>query len=292
VTQVDPHRSERGYLEWLAIELPAGETVIEARPLAGATTAELYDLTVGRPGGPERRLVLRWYADQDFLRGEPGIVEREVAALRALAVAGTSGVPAPELVASGPAAILMTHLPGRIELDPPDPAALLDMLDSIHRVDPGPLRAHRYVGYHEGVELARPSWWRDAGSWERAVCQTETARPTGPDRFIHRDFHPGNVLWTGREVSGVIDWGSACVGPAAVDLAHFRVNLAVLHGIDAADRIGSGDPAWDIELAFGFVDWASQAAVDAWEGPSPHVAPPIARDRLEAFVARAIARLG
>ena len=128
--------------------------------------------------------------------------------------------------------------------------------------------------------------------WERAVRQTEADRPSADPVVIHRDFHPGNILWVDHRLSAVVDWVDACLGPAAFDLAHLRVNLAVLQGIGAEDVVGDGDSAWDIEAAFGFLDWASEAAVDAWPGPWPRVAATDARRRLEAFIARALANLG
>ncbi len=52
--------------------------------------------------------------------------------------------------------------------------------------------------------------------------------------FCHRDYHPGNVLWSRRQVSGVVDWTHACHGAPAVDVAHCALNLAVLFGTDVA----------------------------------------------------------
>jgi aminoglycoside phosphotransferase (APT) family kinase protein len=235
--------------------------------------------------------VLRWYGDSRFLEEEPDAVVREAAALTALA--GTE-VPAPRLVAwsQDPPAILSTFVPGEPRTDLPDPEAIRDVLELIHAVDPGPVTAWTYRGYHEGVDLVRPIWWKDAATWERAVVQTGTARPTAALVFIHRDFHPGNILWADGRIRGVVDWVNACLGPAAFDLAHMRVNLAVLRGVDGADVVGDGDPAWDIEAAFGFLDWSSPAALEAWPGPWPHLAAAVARNRLEAFVGRSLARLG
>ena len=122
--------------------------------------------------------------------------------------------------------------------------------------------------------------------------QTETARPTGPAVLLHRDLHPGNVLWTESTITGVVDWANACVGPSAVDAAHFRVNLAMLHGVEGIDAVLPGEPAWDIEAAFGILDWAANTHLDAWSGPWPHVPRDVARERLEAFIGHAVALLG
>jgi aminoglycoside phosphotransferase (APT) family kinase protein len=61
--------------------------------------------------------------------------------------------------------------------------------------------------------------------WERALEIFHRPAPPLPAVFIQRDFHPGNVLWRRGRVSGVVDWQSASVGPAAVDVGHCRANL-------------------------------------------------------------------
>jgi aminoglycoside phosphotransferase (APT) family kinase protein len=239
-----------------------------------------------------RDLVLRWYdPDPWVLPLEPDIVAREVAALGV--VAGIAGVPAPSLVAwseATPSAVLMTRLPGTTELRPPDVGALRDLLAVLHAAPPGALAGfHSYRGYHQGHAWPRPAWWRDAVLWERVVAAA-AAPPLVPSVLIHRDFHPDNVLWTDGRISGVVDWANACVGPAAMDVAHFRVNLATLHGPAVADQLLPGEPAWDIEAALGFLEWGP--GLDTWAGPWPAVAATQARAWLESFVARAVAALG
>ncbi|BCP04912.1 hypothetical protein MINTM019_23680 [Mycobacterium paraintracellulare] len=77
--------------------------------------------------------------------------------------------------------------------------------------------------------------------------------------FLHRDFHPGNILWQQGKISGLVDWVSSCAGPVQEDIAHFRVNLAMHHGQAVADRFlrhwmhASGQfeyhPTWDLLTA-------------------------------------------
>ena len=52
---------------------------------------------------------------------------------------------------------------------------------------------------------------------------------------MHRDFHPGNVLWPHGRAS-VVDWANACRGPWGCDVAHCRDNLIRIDGQGAADR--------------------------------------------------------
>jgi aminoglycoside phosphotransferase (APT) family kinase protein len=262
---------------WLAAHGVAEPRVV--RPLSTATTAELFAVD---------DLVLRWYGTGSFLVVEPEAVTREVAALRALA---DTPVPAPRLVSwsEEPPALLMTRLPGDHQLDAREPGAVRDLLDAIHAVPRGLLARWSYRGYHESRDLPPPLWWRDRALWVRAVRWSSAGPPSFEPALIHRDFHPGNLLWTDAAISGVVDWGNACLGPAAFDLAHYRVNVASLVGPEEADHAFPGEPAWDIEAALGYLD---PEDLDGWVGPWPHVRPPVARDRLEAFIARAVATLG
>lgn len=81
-----------------------------------------------------------------------------------------------------------------------------------------------------------PRWSRKRRLWERAIDFALTTRPRIHEVFIHRDFHPTNVLWHRGAVSAVVDWVNACRGPAGVDVAHCRTNLALMYGAEVADR--------------------------------------------------------
>jgi hypothetical protein len=52
-------------------------------------------------------------------------------------------------------------------------------------------------------------------------------------------------------LTGVVDWAYASWGPAAVDAGHLRWNLALAHGLDAADALLAlpgveHHPYWDL----------------------------------------------
>lgn len=256
-----------------------------------ASSATVLAIDVERDG-EMRRLVLRLHDQPWFFEEEPDAIAREAAAL---AVVRDARLPAPELLGwseRDPPALLMTRIEGEPMFALPDPGAVSDVLEQIHELPTPAISAWTYRGYHEGLELCQPDWWRDARTWTRALLQTETARPPADLVFIHRDFHPGNLLWVGDRLKGVVDWVSACMGPAAFDVSHLRLNLAVLHSPRVANQLFPGDPAWDIEAAFGFFDWTTPSTVSSWNGGWPHVPTEVARRRFEAFVGEALARLG
>lgn len=84
--------------------------------------------------------------------------------------------------------------------------------------------------------------------WNRAVDVIRQDPPTHRPCFLHRDFHPGNVLFDGDgdaiRISGVVDWVETSWGPADLDVAHCSTALALLHGVPLglsfADRYLAG----------------------------------------------------
>jgi aminoglycoside phosphotransferase (APT) family kinase protein len=72
--------------------------------------------------------------------------------------------------------------------------------------------------------------------WDRAVTLFHGPRLDPDQVFIHRDYHPGNVLWRCGGVSGVVDWQAASVGPRSADVFWCRSNLIGRFGLEVADR--------------------------------------------------------
>jgi hypothetical protein len=95
--------------------------------------------------------------------------------------------------------------------------------------------------------------------------------------------------------TGVVDWVNACIGPLESDLAHCRVNLAVLAGIEAADaflaatgEVGAGlDPAWDLVVALSLAP--DPSAMSALNELGASVTRAEVRERLDELVGRAVA---
>jgi aminoglycoside phosphotransferase (APT) family kinase protein len=57
-----------------------------------------------------------------------------------------------------------------------------------------------------------------------------------PRVFTHQDYHPGNILFAGDTLVGVVDWMHAANEPAESSVAFCRKDLAVHPGGDAPDR--------------------------------------------------------
>lgn len=213
----------------------AGARVVAALPLDSQWLANhLLVLADGR------ELVLRRWARPGWEIDDPDLTAaREALVLGRLR---DTPVPAPELVAADPdaaacdvAALLITRVPGAAIAGRPPLGPLATALAEIHAVDPTGIPPYRR--YYEPERLAVPSWAADRGVWERAIALAHEPPPVLPERFIHRDFHPGNTLWEGAELTGIVDWTTGARGPGAVDLGHLRWNLVVDHGQRVADAL-------------------------------------------------------
>lgn len=277
---------------------PGAQIAFEA--LAGATSSSVYAVAVDGV----RRFVLRLFTDRDWLGREADLADHEAAALTH---AERAGLPAPRLIGVATQyavpALLMTFLPGTIELRPRRRKAwlkgLAETLAQIHAVDVGTF-AWWYSSWNPHTHPAIPQWLEDDALWS-SVLELAAGQPADHEQtFLHRDYHPANVLWQNASVSGVVDWVNACRGPAGVDVAHCRVNLALMRGVRDADdflqayaaAVGGyeHDPYWDIDAAMG------------WSIQDPTYYPPWSdfglrpisrgelRDRTRAFLQSAVAR--
>ncbi|WP_405962220.1 aminoglycoside phosphotransferase family protein [Streptomyces sp. NBC_00723] len=238
-------------LAWVGRHLDAGERIVRTEALHGGITAEMRRLTVGTRDGDTRDLVLRTFVDPSFVENAEELLHREAGVLALLA--GTD-VPAPEPVAVDPTAaqceypsLLMTHLAGRTVLDDEGLEARVPLLArqlvAIHALRPAE-RPQAYEAWTTADAVVPPEG-ADAAAWAAATDVIRRPAPPYEGRFLHRDFHPGNVLFdvaprspAGPRITGVVDWVQTSWGPADLDVAHCSTNLALLHG-----------PAWGLRFA-------------------------------------------
>jgi aminoglycoside phosphotransferase (APT) family kinase protein len=248
--------------DWVARTLKA--RLLASKRLQGSTSATLYRLTMLGSRGITR-CVLRLFTNAEWLAVEPDIPAHEAAALEKLRAAA---LPTPELLGVDPEgascglpALLMSELPGRVDLLPQDISSWLrqqaEFLARLHEIAPAEF-PWRYRPYYKPQELAVPAWSTRPDLWEKAIAVVRSPAPVVPVCFIHRDYHMVNLLWRRGRLSGVVDWVNSCLGPAGVDVAWNRHNLAAAYGVPMADRflevcrevLGApldDQPYWDLQ---------------------------------------------
>ncbi|WP_214802810.1 aminoglycoside phosphotransferase family protein [Exiguobacterium sp. ERU656] len=228
-----------------------GLSGIETKVLPGATSS-----LVVRAGDS----VIRIHTNPNWLQQEQDLVAHEVFALK------TAGPLAPRVlkyqeawIGEIPPWLQMTYVQGVVQFTPLDDLyveRLARTLVAIHRL-PVPKTSYVYKPYSKTRVV--PTWATEIAAWDWASATAPA--PSEHIRFIHRDFHPVNVLYDLGEKYNVVDWVSACVGPIEADVAHCRLNLALLESVEVADRFltfyqaMSGltyDRRWDLNAVFDF----------------------------------------
>jgi aminoglycoside phosphotransferase (APT) family kinase protein len=210
--------------------------VVAVEPLSGGVASRM--LLVRVEGGREavlRQLVADpWRAHAEALLGR----ERDVHGL----LAGRD-VPAPRTLAvdvhgdltDGDPSLLMTRLDGAVDLVAAHPDALATTLLAVHAVRPATGEWPRlYESWAVESKRTVPPWGGDDGLYREAFARLAEDPPAYDETFLHRDFHPANVLVRDGRVTGVVDWVETSTGPADLDVAHCASNLAGLHGVEAA----------------------------------------------------------
>ncbi|MFF1476598.1 alpha/beta fold hydrolase [Streptomyces sp. NPDC058301] len=256
-----------------------------------------------------RELVLRSFAKPFYRRHAPGLLAREAAVLGLLA--GT-GVPAPALVAADPQgehcdhpSLLMTRLDGAVRLDEDELERRIGLLAGqlldIHRLRVAEAdRPREYEPWTSAERVRVPADTRRPDLWRRAVDVIRQPPPPYEGCFLHRDFHPGNVLFSGAgkdlRISGVVDWVETSWGPAALDVAHCSTALALLHGVGAArdfvarytaggGRLDGGLLHWQLLDALAYAPDAEKVAGPWRELGRTDLTPELLSGRLEEYIA-------
>lgn len=258
-----------GVTDWLR-EVTGCQSVHVGARLPGATTATVQACLAIRADGSADPVVVKIY-DREIEGVGPADVRRDAAAMLA---AAEVGVRAPRLIGAddsgarlGAPAIVMTRLHGSPRgAGGADPVAWVDGLAAeLARISAAPMPRQPLAGWEPwfSLPLSTPPWVSDAGLWRDMEAVVGDPLPHAPQRFIHRDYHPLNVLWDGDEVTGTVDWVNGCIGPIESDVASCRINIAVsdrtIDGWALADDflhrcIDRGvpwHPAWDLDVIAG-----------------------------------------
>ncbi|WP_197479892.1 phosphotransferase family protein [Paenibacillus swuensis] len=246
---------------WLSNSTGLQRSIVQVTPLLGGISTAMYQLDLSE-GAP---IVIRQFTNKAWLEEEPELARHEADSLRS---AARSKITAPAIIAydgdgtaCGLPTVAMTHLSGKVELHPQNMESwlqgLADTLAKLHS-STEVTTDWTYYRYRKGTGI-EPDWsWSSVPDiWTQALARIQLPPPPTRTGFIHRDYHPNNVLWHNGQVTGVVDWVNACNGPLAADTGHCRINLALLYGVKEADRflhyyrefMGKDDPYhpyWDL----------------------------------------------
>ena len=235
-----------------------GVASVELQRLPGATSSEIYRIDYS-----DQACVLRLFDESRWQTDTHSLTTSEAQILNALEA---SGLPTPSCITTlSPNGVIMQLMPGQVLLPQhPDTDWLNELARwaaNIHRSDA--VLPSQYTSWNDVRGARPPDWWPDESLWieSQALLSSPPEFATIP---IHRDYHPLNVLWegarTGGQISGIVDWINGCMGPGAVDVAHCRLNLALMYNITAADEFLGHyctyqpgyrhHPYWDVDDAF------------------------------------------
>ena len=257
------HNLPQNVRQWVANAIGPGASIQSTQQLSGATSSTLHGVAVDY-NGKQQDFVLRRFTNAEWLLDEPDLALHEAEVLKK---AADANIPTPQIIAYDETgehcdvpAVLMTMLPGTVNLQP------TDMDDWLHKLAEALIPIHAaaadtfpwtYYTYNDVAAMQVPEWSQQPDLWQKALQIISRPLPDVPQRFIHRDYHPTNVLWQGGCVSGVVDWVNARRGPAQIDIAHCRANLFSLYGVAVADKFLNAyqtlagtsfayDPYWDL----------------------------------------------
>lgn len=263
-------------LKWAVSAINPNATVTGVERLKGSTSSTLHciSLQVSMDTKDTQQFVIRQFDNKDWLLEEPDLAIHEA---RSLQVASQAAVNTPEIIAfdkngeaCGIPAVVMSLLDGEVDLQPANRSKWLDGLAAslvkIHAVEPVAF-PFEYFTYNNIETLEIPTWSSIPEKWKRAIEIIKSPQPKYRECFIHRDYHPANVLWKNDLVSGVVDWVNACRGPAGIDVGHCRVNLAMLYGVETADEFLSAYQQFAAGTFEYDTYWDLLSVIDILSGP-------------------------
>jgi aminoglycoside phosphotransferase (APT) family kinase protein len=284
--------------DWIERSLGGNTKVASAKRMYGGLSSIIHAVVVERDGQRDTVVLRRIEPRPDGI-DEPEMEiageQRSLQVLRGRAFAPTLLACDVDGSQVGYSASLQTRLPGR-----PTPSPL-----SVDRWVRGLAEATRAIrdadvpaeGFDSFVpwwpeDRLTPAWSVAPDRWSEAAERLRESPPVGGSTgLVHRDLHPGNVLFHRGTVSGVVDWVHACKGPVEVDISRCRVQIALLVGMEAADAYlhycddltRTYDPRWDALVAIELSPWV-QDIVECYEELGAHLSITQVRATLDHFV--------
>lgn len=287
---------------WVQAAVGPDARIVSARRLHGGLSSVAHALTIERNGETFGAVLKRPEVWED----EPGDPAQEVASEARILERLEPFVWAPQLLAVDPSgegcgspAILQALLPGKPQVAPKAVGQWLRGLSEATRTIAGATiptdGLGNFVPWLPATDEP-PIWATSPERWMQSLSTLRNgAYPEQCDRnqFIHRDLHPGNVLFHGPHMTGIVDWVHGCVGPIEADVSRCRVEIALLAGIDAADTylnlctdfLPTYDYHWDALVALELSPWVEDI-VECFNRVGAKLTEQSVAETLNTFIAR------
>lgn len=205
-----------------------------------------------------RRCVLRQDLTGDGDLGPDGGLEAEAGLMRMLQ---QSRIPVPEVLETGENTLLLEYLPGRNagnwDRSACTPFQLVEAFELLARLHG--LETARFTECVDSFDRWHPSLERSLPTHRlmRAECLGDLLHPyafAGRPVLSHGDYHPGNLLFQGDLVSGLLDFEFAQLTWAEFDLAYALLTFSSTGNPGELDR-GAFDSAMEVYLTRRVVDF-------------------------------------
>ena len=220
-------------------------------PQPGGVSAQVTFIETQAPDGESSRLMLRQYGAAN-LRADPNVAAHE---FRLLSLLHGAGLPVPKPYRADESCTVL-----------PVPWLVVEFIDGMTITEPdqlsfpqpaftGQLAAFLSQLHRAPIALADMPYLIDINTRARRMMETW---PTAPDQalneaairtaleriwpppqasepvILHGDYWPGNALWRGGTLVGVIDWEDAAAGDPLADVANTRMELTMAFGASVA----------------------------------------------------------
>lgn len=203
----------------LAHELLPFSTVVSSTPLKGGISAEMVLLTLKTAEGEIQRFSLRKPGDW----GDEEYATKPEREFRKYQLAGSKGLLAPEPVKCFQDFFVLKFIDGNPNLDLDHAHAYVEKaaqhLAQVHR---SPMTPEDLSWLPRANEQPSGEAWRPE---VREFLLTHGHPKDEPQTLCHGDCWPGNILWEGDDIVGLIDWEEVHIGSPLCDLAIARLDL-------------------------------------------------------------------
>ncbi len=246
--QTSPRRER---LQAIAGAVHSGARVTRVTRMLGDLNCGVHRISLYIPGGAGETVILRRYTDDDLPAHARATIEWKI-----LQLLPDLGVAAPVPLVNdatgalcGSPGIVVSYLPGRPLLIPRDStrwaSQLAGALAQLHRAS----REVQRPEFLPRLDVAGSDWVMSASPPpERiirhpdgpalvvAIREQAKALVETPGCLVHTDYWPGNTIWNGNTLTGIVDWAWARWGDPAYDVAYACLDMQ-LTGCDEEAEI-------------------------------------------------------